>query len=370
MVTTTPGMKLAGVGRHMFAILNQLALKDLGHQFDVFIRDDVDMPVDWNQCQWITWHRIKISSSRDRVKWEHYRIGVEAKKLKADVLLSLFLALPIGCKIPMVTFAHDAFPRTHPDWFPNRKRRILDWLTATACRKAKALVTVSEFSKRELAKSYGISTEKIFVAPNGLGNDLELMSPSELKKIDLSKFNAEKYIFSVGTIEPRKNIEGLIRAFTILKRNPQMQDVKLLVAGAKGWLDSSVGETWSDSEVKDEISFLGYVTDIELNALIQQAELFALPSFVEGFGIPALEAMTVGTPVVCANTSSLPEVCGEFAFYCDPSSPQSIADALLEGMTNESRRRTNIDGGLQRSQQFSWYESVKKLENAFEFAVN
>ena len=208
------------------------------------------------------------------------------------------------------------------------------------------------------------------MAPNGVGNEIRLLSEADLRKVDSSKFNSEKYIFSVGTIEPRKNIEGLIQAFTILKQNSHMQEVKLLVAGAKGWLDSSVGEVWSNSTAKDDIVFLGYVSDLELNALMQRAKIFVLPSFVEGFGIPALEAMTVGTPIVCSNTSSLPEVCGEFAFYCDPLSPQSIADALLDGMTNESRRRTYIDGGLKRSLQFSWNESVKKLENAFEFAVN
>src|SRR5436309_3172394 len=90
MVTTTPGMKLAGVGRHMFAVLNQLTITDLGHQYDVFLRDDVEMPDAWKQCSWITWHRIKIGSSRDRVNWEHYFVGKEAKRLGADLLLSLF----------------------------------------------------------------------------------------------------------------------------------------------------------------------------------------------------------------------------------------------------------------------------------------
>ena len=370
MVTTTPGMKLAGVGRHMFATLNQLTITDLGHQYDVFIRDDVELPNSWKDCPWITWHPINIRNSRDRIWWEHFRIGAEAKELRADLVLSLFLAVPFACKIPIVAFAHDAFPRTHGDWFPFRKRKILDWLTSTACKKSTAVVTGSESSKSELASAYNVSLDKIFVIPYGVGNDLKLLTPEELGSIDLSKFKAEKYVFSVGTIEPRKNIEGLIQAFSILKKDARMRDFRLLIAGAKGWLDSPVGVTWSESEVKEDIEFLGYVTDLELNALMQKASAYILASFVEGFGLPVLEAMTVGTPVVCSNTSSLPEVCGKFAFYCDPSSPPSIADALLEGVTNETRRRINIDGGLGRSQQFSWYESVKKLEIAFQFAVN
>jgi len=370
MVTTTPGMSLAGVGRHMFAILNELTITDLGHKFEVFIRADVEMPESWRQCQWINWHPINIRNSRDRVLWEHFKLGVEARKLNADLILSLFLAVPFFCKIPMVAFAHDAFPRTHSDWFPTRKRKILDWLTATACKKTSALVTVSEFSKSELSKAYKISPEKIFVAPNGLGNDIRLLSKNELNEVDWSMFKADNYIFSVGTIEPRKNIDGLIKAFSILKKDKRMSDVKLLIAGAKGWLDSSVGTTWSESDVKDDIEFLGYVSDLELNALMQKARVFALTSFVEGFGIPALEAMTVGTSVVCSHTSSLPEVCGDCAFYCDPLSPDSIANALLASLTETGEAHSKIEAGIIRSQQFSWNDSVKKLEIALNFAVN
>jgi glycosyltransferase involved in cell wall biosynthesis len=370
MVTTTPGMRLAGVGRHMFATLNQLTITDLGHQYDVFIRDDVEMPDSWKDCSWITWHPIRIRNSRDRIMWEHFKIGVVAKELKADIVLSLFLAVPFACKIPIVVFAHDAFPRTHGDWFPFRKRKILDWLTLTACKKSTAVVTVSEFSKSELARAYRISPKKIFVAPNGLGNDIRLLSPDELASVDIEKFMAENYILSVGTIEPRKNIEGLIRAFSILKADPQMKNIKLLIAGAKGWLDSSIGSVWSESRAKDDIEFLGYVSDLELNVLMQRARVFALTSFVEGFGIPPLEAMTVGTPIVVSNTSSLPEVCGDCAFYCDPASDQSICDALLSALTNTDEAKAKVLAGLERSSRFSWNDSVKKLEIALQFAVN
>ena len=370
MVTTKPGMQLAGVGRHMLALLNQLTITDLGHHYDVYLRDDVEMPVEWKQCPWITWHPTRIQTSSFRVSMEHFLIGREAVRLKADLLLSLFLALPFDCKIPMVAIAHDAFPRTNPDWYPWRKRRILDWLTANACRKSSALVTVSEFSKSELCRAYKADPKKIFVAPNGLGNNISILSANELEKIDMSKFNSNNYIFSVSTIEPRKNLDGLIKGFEILKHEPANKDLKLLIAGAKGWLGTSVGETWHASPVKDDINFLGYVTDLELNALMQKAQAFALPSFVEGFGIPPLEAMTVGTPVVVSNTSSLPEVCGDCAFYCDPTSPQSIAEAMGQAMSDSDEVRVKVDHGLARSKEFSWYESVKKLENALQFAVN
>ena len=256
LVTTEPGMKLAGVGRNMFAVLNELTITDLGHQYDVFIRDDVDMPPSWNECKWISWHRIAIKNSRQRVWWEHFKIGREAKRLKSDLVLSLFLSLPEFCKIPMVAVAHDAFPRTHADWYPPRKRIILDQLTSLACKKSRALVTVSEFSKKELSRAYKISLHKIFVAPNGLGNDIHILTQNELSQVDLSKIDAKNFILSVGTIEPRKNLDGLIKAFEILKRNPETEGLKLLIAGAKGWLDSAVGKTWEASPNKDDLVVL------------------------------------------------------------------------------------------------------------------
>lgn len=370
LVTTAPGMKLAGVGRHMLSVLNELTITDLGHQYDIFLKDDVEIPEAWLQCSWIKWHRIPIKNSRERVMWEHYKIGKEARRLGADVLLSMFLPLPMFCKLPMVAIAHDAFPRTHADWYPPRKRIILDKMTEYACRKSKALVTVSEFSKKELAKAYGISESKIFVAPNGVGNDMHRLSDDELAKVDLSKFEADEFIFSVSTIEPRKNMAGLIEAFSILKQNPEMAKVKLLIAGAKGWLESSISDVFEASPYKDQIQFLGYVTDLELNALMQKAQVFALPSFVEGFGIPVLEAMTIGTPVVTSNTSSLPEVSGEYAVYCDPSQPSSIAEALSEVLSDKEKAKSMAAGAFERSKQFSWNESVKKLEKAIQFAVN
>ncbi|MBS1703238.1 MAG: glycosyltransferase family 4 protein [Armatimonadetes bacterium] len=370
LVTTTPGMKLAGVGRHMLSTLNQLTITDLGHHYDVFLKDDVDMPPEWLACPWITWHRIPVKNSRQRIWWEHFRVGVEAKKLNADVLLSLFVPLPLGCRVPMVSIAHDAFPRTNPDWYPPRKRLILDQMTSYACRKSKAVVTVSEYSRNELCRAYGISKDKVFVAPNGPGNNVRMLSEEEMEDVDLSKYGASNYIFSVSTIEPRKNMDGLIRGFSLLKEKYDLGDLRLLIAGAKGWLDSSIAQVYEESSAKEDIEFLGYVSDLELNALMQKAQLFAFPSYVEGFGIPALEAMTVGTPVMTSNTSSLPEVCGEYASYCDPSSPESICEALHAILSDGAKAKSLVEGGLERAKQFSWDESVKKLEVGLNFAVN
>ena len=370
LVTTKPGMKLAGVGRHMLAVLNQLTITDLGHHYDVFLTEDVDIPESWRACPWMTWHPIPIQSSRQRVWWEHYRVGVEAKKLKSDLVLSMFLPLPVGCKIPMVAIAHDAFPRTHADWYPPRKRLILDQLTRIACQKSRALITVSEFSKGELSRAYRVSKDKIFVAPNGVGNEIRHLSNDEIWQVDMTKFEAKNYIFTASTVEPRKNMAGLIQAFSIVKKDPTASDLKLLIAGAKGWLDSSIASVWEASDAKDDIVFLGYVSDLELNVLMQRARVFAFPSFVEGFGIPPLEAMTVGTPVVASNTSSLPEVCGDCVNYCDPADPQSIATAILDLLHNTDKANSLVKCGLERAKQFSWDDSVKKMEIGLEFAVN
>jgi glycosyltransferase involved in cell wall biosynthesis len=149
-----------------------------------------------------------------------------------------------------------------------------------------------------------------------------------------------------------------------MKSQPQFQDVSLVIAGAKGWMDSGLSSVVAESGVQDSIHFLGYVSDVELNALMQVANIFAIVSFVEGFGIPVLEAMTVGTAVVASNTSAIPEVIGGDAFFCDPGNIESISAALTDGLTNTEKAQQFSERGFIKAQTFSWEITIRKIEQA------
>jgi glycosyltransferase involved in cell wall biosynthesis len=171
------------------------------------------------------------------------------------------------------------------------------------------------------------------------------------------------FVFTVSTLEPRKNLVGLIKAFAAVP------DVKLYIAGAKGWLNSELAGVVEASPAKDRIVFLGYVSDQQLNLLLNKCKLFALVSYVEGFGIPVLEAMIAGAPVVTSRTSSLPEVAGEWAYYGDPENVNSISEALANALGNETELSRMAAGGKEFATRFTWEASVDHLHEVFRLTV-
>ncbi len=365
LFTTEPGKRYAGVGRNMARTLEEIVRKDRGDTYHIFVNRSVELAPEWDGCPRITWHRIEIKGVAHRLLWEHFLVGREAKKLGCDLLHSLFANLPFGCKLPMTTVIHDAFPRTHPQWYIPRNQKILDWMTATGCRLATKVVTGSTHARDELARAYRTPIGKFELCCNGPGNDVKVLSEDEIKGISREGLpNLEvPFVFTVSTLEPRKNLVGLIHAFS------QVPDVRLYVAGAKGWLNSDLAAVVEASPAKDRITFLGYVTDEQLNLLLNKCKVFALVSYVEGFGIPVLEAMVAGAAVVTSNTSSLPEVAGDWAFYCDPEKSESIAEALNTALSDANNLSRMAKGGHEWSARFTWEICVDSLHEVFRKAV-
>lgn len=365
LFTTEPGKRYAGVGRNMARVLEEIVRKDRGNTYEIFVNAKVELEPSWESCPWITWHKVEIKGVAHRLLWEHFLVGRHASKLGCDLVHSLFANLPYACRLPMTTMVHDAFPRTHSQWYTTRNRLILDWMTATGCRLASHVLTVSEFAKTELNRAYGTPLEKVSVCYNGPGNDVRQLLENESNSVSREGLPDLEvpFLFTVSTLEPRKNLAGLIRAFE------SVPDIKLYVAGAKGWLNSELAQVVENSQAKDRIVFLGYVSDEQLNLLLNKCKLFALVSFVEGFGIPVLEAMIAGAPVVTSKTSSLPEVAGEWAYYCDPEDPISIAEALLLALGNEEELKGKAVGGKDFATQFTWEASVDRMHKVFHSLV-
>lgn len=365
-----PGAAKAGVGRHILATLDGIARTDLGHTYDVFLPDRFPIPPEWRDSPWTTWHPVPVPNVRARLLWEHARVASEARRRSADVLFATFPAVPFRSRVPMVSVIHDAFPRTHPQWYGPKKRLILDGLHAHTAKRCKRIVTVSEWSKGEIARAYHVPEERIVVAYNGPGNELAPLTPAALARVDLSGIVPEgtRYLMTLSTLEPRKNLSGLLEAFAQLR--PRHAGLKLLVVGARGWKESPVFETVARLGIEEDVIFAGYVEDALIGPLLQCAELFVLPSFVEGFGIPVLEAMTVGAPVACSDTSSLPEVAGDAAFFFPPGDPPAIAGVIGRALADPEARMVKAREGLSRSGAFSWGRSLRAIEKAWIGAVS
>ncbi|MDO8585333.1 MAG: glycosyltransferase family 1 protein [bacterium] len=274
-----------------------------------------------------------------------------------DVVFSPhFNIIETGISPHVITF-HDLSFVHHPDFFPFRKRL---WHSVQApktnAERAAHLIAVSEYTKYDLVTTWNIPKEKISVIYSGIDTQFRPIATDDSLLREWKKQNnvAFPYLLYLGTLEPRKNITGAIRAFNILKASPQFRDLRLVLAGAPGWLYASIVREAAHSPYRQHIIFWGPVKTEERVLLYNGSEAFVYPSFFEGFGLPPLEAQACGIPAVVADRTALPEILGGGALYVNPWRTGELADALAEVITNEGLRRTLRDKGLENAKRFSW----------------
>jgi glycosyltransferase involved in cell wall biosynthesis len=260
---------------------------------------------------------------------------------------------------------HDLSFLHYPEFFSFRKNF---WHRALNLKKNlksfDIIVAVSEHTKRDLIDLLNIPAEKIRVVYPGVSD--KLMSEIEDSSLDMvrKKYNLNSdFILYLGTIEPRKNIIGLIEAYNLARQSGLEAD--LVLAGSWGWKTKSIKEKWQSSHYKNNIKFLSYVEEAEKPALYKLARLFVYPSFYEGFGFPPLEALYFSLPVISSNVSSLPEVLGDSALLINPNNSSEIAEAIKILWTDETYRQKLIAKGLERIRKFDWALSSEQYLKIF-----
>ncbi|MFX1237851.1 MAG: glycosyltransferase family 4 protein [Promethearchaeota archaeon] len=229
------------------------------------------------------------------------------------------------------------------------------YLLPLIMRNSARILTGSHHTKHLIMKFYKIPEQKITVIPYGV-NILFLNKTPQQKKM--------RYILYVGRLSPEKNVEGLIKAFEIIIRKFD-HDIILKLTGDEKQLNFIITKN-----VRNKLEFVGHPNDENLIELYRNALLFVFPSFYEGFGLPPLEAMACGCPVVISNVASLPEVCGDAAYYVDPNNIESIAEGIYKVLTDEALRKSMIEKGLQRAKLLSWEKSAREHIKVFEEVVN
>jgi glycosyltransferase involved in cell wall biosynthesis len=224
------------------------------------------------------------------------------------------------------------------------------------------VITISESSKRDIVEFLEVPSEKIWVTP--LASRYQASDISQETGQRPAALGDSPYILFVSTLEPRKNVVNLIRAFELLKTRKEI-DHKLVLVGKKGWRFEPIFQAIRDSAWKADIYHLGYLSDAEVAATYRHADVFAYPSVYEGFGLPVLEAMTWGCPVVTSNTSSLPEVAGDAAMLVDPDDTEALAEALNQVIGDPALRNTLVERGYQQAAKFSWTRTAKDTLAAY-----
>jgi len=297
------------------------------------------------------------------------------------------IALSKTCK-RIITF-HDLSFKHHPQFF-SKSRKLWHFLTfpKSQAQKANKIIADSQSTKEDLIKIYKINPEKIKVIYLGISNNFKpSKNNSKLKKIK-QKYNLpNNFILYFGTIEPRKNLKGLIKAFDNLKqkfihsdlqttwegfegvvtgkKKNMFNDLKLVIAGAKGWLYKDIFEKIKNSKSKNDIIFTGFIEDKDKPYLYNLAKVFVYPSFFEGFGFPPLEAMASGVPTIVSNTSSLPEVVGDGAIKIDPCKIEELTYVIRKVLEDNELRNDLIKKGVKQAKKFDWNKTVKEILKIF-----
>jgi glycosyltransferase involved in cell wall biosynthesis len=293
-----------------------------------------------------------------------------AMKLREDRpdLLHVQYTAPLACPVPVVVSVHDVSFLEHPEYFTRDRAWQLQWTVRRTVRRAAKILTGSEFSRSSILKVYGdLEEDKVVVVPNAAASEFRPISREAAAANVRARFSiAAPYILSVGDIQPRKNQIGLIRAFASLCHSyPQLKQ-SLVLAGKETWFADRVHQAARESGVSDRIQFVGFVSDHDLLQLYNACDLFVFPSFYEGFGLPALEAMACGRAVVCSNTSALPEVVDGAALLCDPYAADQIVRAIADLLLDAELRARMERLGLQRAAHFSWQKTAARTLEVFQ----
>lgn len=279
--------------------------------------------------------------------------------------------LPIRAKKRLVTI-HDVFHLAFLDQLSFKQKVYAKLMINLAVRLSDKIVTVSNFSKSEIIKFTNISENKIEVIYNGINkNSFKIIHDNSLVEGVRTKYDLPKrFILYVGNVKPHKNLIRLLKAFKINLIQNGIKDYNLVIVGKKeGFITGDKGlfkMLEDNTNLKRKVLFTGYVENEDLPVIYNLASLFVFPSFYEGFGLPPLEAMACGCPVVVSNAASLPEVCGDAAYYIDPHDVESIAKGMCEVLTDDDLMRILIRKGLERVNIFSWERSAREHLRVFE----
>jgi glycosyltransferase involved in cell wall biosynthesis len=299
---------------------------------------------------------------------EHITIPLKLRRLGVDLLHAPHYVLPLVCPTRHVVTIHDCIHLLFPQYLPNRAAlHYARFMMGRAVRRSSLVFTVSEASRADILRFYpDADPDRIRVVPNAIDADLlRDPGPEEMERVRERYRIRERFVLFAGNIKPHKNLDRLVRAFGLLKQRPGLEDVKLILIGDEVGSYGSLRRRVEGEGVRADVRFFGFVPDPTLAALYRMASVFAFPSLYEGFGLPPLEAMACGTPVVTSRISSLPEVVGDAALLVDPYSVDDIAEGLARALSDEALRASLREKGLVRSAAFSWERSVRAIHEGY-----
>ncbi len=344
----------AGIGQYIKRLVKALADVDQENEF-VLLQSRKDQSVIVDQSNF---KRASIwTPSHHRL--EQWTLHLEISRLDMDLLHSPDFIPPFRRNCKSVITVHDLAFLLYPHFLTQESARYYSQIDQ-AVRHTDHMIAVSEATKHDLMQRLGVPESKVSVIYEAAAAQYRQLPLDEAQRYVNNKYGLnEDYMFFVSTIEPRKNVPGLLKAYRGLL-DSYKSEVKLVLAGGQGWLSDEVMETVDRLKLSDQVRFLGRVPSADLPFLYNAARLLVHPSFYEGFGLPPLEAMACGTPVVVSNVSAMPEVVGDAGLLVDPNDISEMTVGMYRVLTDDQLRQEMIHKGLARAACFSWDKAARQ----------
>ncbi|MBD3238583.1 MAG: glycosyltransferase [Candidatus Moranbacteria bacterium] len=356
-------------------LLDKIGLVDKNNKYLIYLKGKVNKQLEFKKFK-----NYILKKSYSPFFWTQLKFPFELARDKPDLLWMPLQTVPfyLPKNIKVVVTIHDLAFKVYGRYFLSKDHFLLTNFTKQAIKRADKIIAVSENTRRDIIKYYQVSPNKVAVVYHGynqkLFNPEKAKNTAKIEKV-MAKYNINsRYIIYTGAIQPRKNLKLLIKAFKKLKDyyiyHQEFKDLKLVIAGEKAWMHEGVTKAARESRYSTDIIFTGQFETQELPYLLGGAELFVLPSLYEGFGMPMLEAMACGIPVVAARNSSLTEVGGEAVRYFHEKRLDDLFNSLVEVLKDQKAQKKMIKKGLKQVGKFSWDRCANETCRVFESVLN
>lgn len=341
-----------GIAQYTYNLVKNLLLEDRENHYVLFFETKISQKlkkiIEQKNCS-VKYFPLKRCKFLPLIH-SHFIVSQFLNKQRMDVYHSPTGSLPLGYRGQSIITIHDLAIYKHPEWFPLYQWFSKKVVVPYSLKRAGKIIAVSKNTKQDIIKIFHISPPKIKVIYEG-----GLSFPAKQEE-----WETKDYILFIGTLEPRKNLGRLIKAFGLYRKRYSKAREKLVIVGGEGWKFKPIYALVEELGLQKEIKFLGYVSEKRKIELLKQAKVFVFPSLYEGFGLPILEAMGLDVPVICANGSALNEIAGDAAFFVDPQNTHSILQGLVKVLSNKALRDNLRKKGLIRTQLFSWQKCVQE----------
>lgn len=357
-----------GVENYISCLLNEFDRLHFSkcHEIIAYVKKSIVMNNDyqWRRIKVMPVHHIHVFRGA-RILWEHFLFPAAVKKSNFDLIHAPGYIIPLTARVPLVVTIHDVNAWQHPEWCKLSNAIYYRIFLKYSILNATKIIVPSSYIKNKILNITNISPQKITVIHEGVRSIFQ-PGVDQQQQAEMRKQYAlpDKYVLYVGTIEPKKNVKLILDVYEHLCE--QFNDIGLVIVGKIGWKCKSILKTLRRLMLKKKVVMTGYIPVPDLAVIYRMAEIFLFPSLVEGFGVPPLEAMACGTPVIASNRGAIPEIVGSAAIKIDPTSHQQFFDAIRTTLISKSLRQELIEKGWQRAGLFSWETAAEKTWQVYE----